>query len=388
MRVHLLLALAAAFPAFATPTVDPGIRDQLREISSGERERGMYALLRFYDSSIRDDRDIVDRAIFSGTSVERAAMLRGLCDRWPPGGTLDRTDTERVLEGLESLDVAMRSAAIECIDRLAPAKAATARAEQLAKVEGRGLPPVITRAILTFVIRRPDKSAAEALGRIARTEIKGGSQFTELTPDGAWLAAALAANGTNVEPFFSDTLKDSAASNYVLQTRLDGIRAAGGSADALAALLETATVAVDRNLRREAVDFLMALPAEPRAKAVLALESRLGDIDGQLRARIVRELSREAANADAATEKMIVAALADVFPDLRLQAIAGLFDRAVAGTLTPDALAAARAAAAAEKDSLVAGAFRTLFVKAAERKPAPATATEPPPQPTPAPTQK
>lgn len=392
-----LLLLAGALPALAKPSVDPAIRHRLGNISSVERERGMYALLRFYDPTIRDDRDLLDRAVFSGTSVERAAMLRGLCDRRPAGGTLDRAGTDRVLEGLESLDVAMRSAAIECLDRLPPAKAAALRVEQLGKVEGSGLPPVITRAVLTSVIRHPDRKAAEVLARVARTELRGGSQFTELTPDGAWLVMALAANGTPVEPFFSDTLKDAAKSNYVLQTRLDGIRAAHGEEAALAALIETANVAVDRFLRREAVDYLLVLPAASRAKAMTAIESRLGDVDGQVRARLVRELSREAANADIATEKMIVRALGDVFPDLRVQAVAGLFDRAAAGTLAADALAAATIAAAAEKDSLVAAAYRALFAKAAQMAPLPATPTSSPspspssspsPSPSPSPTPR
>lgn len=363
--------LLAGAPARAATTVDPAIRENLGAPSSVDRERGLYALLRFHDPSVIDDREVVDRAYRSGGVIERAAILRGACDR-APADSLGRTNTERVIEALDSLDVGLRSAAIECLDRLPPAQGSALRLEQLEEVRGRGLPPVLIRAVLSSVVRHADPRTAEILGRYASTELRGSSQFSALTAEGAWLVLALAANGTDVEPMFSDTLKLSAATDYPLQTRLNGIRAGRGDEAALSALVETANVAVDKFLRRDAVDFILAMPAERRAKAVAALESRLGDIDGPLRARLVREISREAANADAATEKMLVRAMSDVFPDLRVQAIAGLFDRAAAGTLSVDALAAARRAASSEKDPLVAAAFRALFARAADVAKAPA----------------
>lgn len=360
--VALLLAGA---PARAASTVDPVVRQGLSAPSSADRERALYALLRFHDPSVIDDREIVDRAYLNGTAIEKAAILRGACDRAPlaAADTLDRKNTDRVIEALDSLDVALRSAAIECLDRMPSARAATLRLEQLEEVRGRGLPPILIRAVLTSVVRHADPRTAEVLARYASTELRGSSQFSSLTAEGAWLVLALAANGTNVEPMFSDTLKSSAAADYPLQARLNGIRAGRGDETALAALVETANVAVDHYLRRDAVDFILAMPATRRAKAVAALDSRLTDIDGWLRARIVREISREAANADAATEAMLVHTLLDAFPDLRVQAVAGLCDRAAAGILSPAALSDARELARGEKDPLVAAAYRALFAK-------------------------
>lgn len=392
----LALGLVAAEPARATTMIDPAVRESLSAPSSADRERGLYLLARTLDATVLDDRELMDRAYQQGTPIERAAILRGACDRAPLAGeTLGRVHTQRVIEALDSLDVGLRSAAIDCLDRLPADQAATLRLEQLDDVRGRGLPPVLIRAVITSVVRHADPKTAEVLARYASTELRGSSQFSALTAEGAWLVLAMAANGTNVEPMFSDSLKASTASDYALQTRLNGIRAGRGDDAALTALVETANVAVEKFLRRDAVDFILAMPAARRAKAVAGLESRLGDIDGPLRARLVREISREAANADVATEKMLVRVLDDVFPDLRVQAIAGLFDRAAARTLTVDALATARRMAASEMDPLAIAAYRALFAKAEEvtKTPAPtpvpsetpAAAPSPAPSATPAP---
>ena len=366
-----LAALFVGLPGRAATTVDPAVRETLSAPSSADREDALYALMRLHDPLVADDRAIVDRAFLAGIAIERAALLRGVCDRWSPDLTLSRTNTERVLEALGSVDVDVRSAAIDCIDRL-PARTATAmRIEQLEHVKGSGLPPQVLRAVLWSVARDPDARSTEILRRFAATELRDGSQFSAITEEGSWLILALAATGTNFEPMFSDSLKVSAESDYALKLRLDGIRAAKGDDAALAAVIDTANLAVDRFLRREAADLILAMPDARRAKAVLALEGRLDDVDGPLRARIVREISREAANADLATEKMLVHAASDVFPDLRVQAVLGLFDRAAAGTLSVDALASARRLAETENDPLVIAALRALFAKASKPTPSP-----------------
>lgn len=355
------LLLLLAMPAVAATTIDPAVRATAEGSFSGDRERGIYEIMRFYDATVRDDRDLVDRAIFAGTSIERAAALRGMCDR-TPREPLDRTATDRVMNALDAPDVALRTAAIECLERLPAKAAADLRLEQLADVDGLGMPPVLTRAVLGSLVRNPDPRASESLSRYAaRLELKGGSQFTELTPDGAWLVLAMAANGSDVEPLFSDGLKLTAEKDYALKARINRIRAARGDAKALASVIETATVAVDPWLRREAVDLLLTLPAPQRRQVLLALESRLGDVDGPVRARIVRELSRDAVSLDAAGEAMLVKAASDVFPDLRVQALAGLFDRAIAGSLTAPVRAELELAARREKDPLVLAAYRALF---------------------------
>lgn len=372
-------ALFVGLPGRAATTVDPAIREALSAPSSADREDALYALMRLHDPLVADDRAIVDRAFLASIAIERAALLRGACDRWAPDLTLSRTNTERVLEALGSVDVDVRSAAIDCIDRLPDRTASAMRVAQLEQVKGSGLPPQVVRAVLWSVARDPDARSAEILRRFATTELRDGSQFSVITEEGSWLILALAANGTNFEPMFSDSLKVSAESDYTLKLRLNAIRAAKGDDAALAAVIETANLAVDRLLRREAADLIFAMPDARRGKAVLALEGRLHDIDGPLRARIVREISREAASAAPATERMLVRAASDVFPDLRVQAVTGLFDRAAAGTLSVDALASARRLAETEKDPLVTAALRALFAKASDVAKAPAPSPAPSP---------
>ena len=382
-RLVLTAALAAGFAAIAsaTPpaaraatTVPRAVRDQLAASFSGDRERGLYALMRFYDPEVHDDRLLVDRAMFGATSLELAAALQGLCDRAPESdGTLSARQADRVKQALDSGDVAVRAAAVECLERFPAKSAVELRLQQLRDVNGAGLPPVLTRAILAAVTRHPDPRYVEILTRFAnRLEVKAGTQLNELTPEGARLVLALAANGTDVEPMFSETLRLASEKDYVLRARLNRIRAAGGDAAALSALVETANVAFDVNLRREAVDLLLSLPDGTRERALAALAERLGDIDGMVRARIVREASREAVAGGETAEAILRRALLDPYPDLRVQAAAGLFDRAVAGVLTPEAVAAVRVAASTEKNPLAAAALGKVLLAEASQRTGPA----------------
>lgn len=369
MRRALPALLQRLLPAFlpvllGAATVDPAIREKLDAGFSGDRERGTYALLRFHDRDVRDDREIVQRTFFAGTSIERAAALRGLCDRAPGPRGLSTAEVEWIVDALAAPDVGMRIAAIECLERLLPPRSHELRLRQLEEVPGRGLAPAVSRAILRSIVRQPAPLYEEVLARYGtRLELKSGTQFTEITADGAWLLTAMAAHGMDVEPLFSGTLELASETDDTLRARLNRIRAAGGDGAALSALVETANVAFDRGLRREAVERLLSLPWPDRVKAVEAMSSRMDDVDGPLRALLVRELSREAAEGGPAWEAMLVRALSDPFPDLRLQAAAGLFDRRAAGRLSDGAIAAARAAAAGETDPLARAAFRALLAE-------------------------
>lgn len=342
--------------------VDPAIATKLSAGTSGERERGAYAVARTYDPESLDDRALVGRALLSSAGAERAAVVRGLCDRAFPGG-LPRSALEAVLAAFDDKDPNVVAAATGCLDRLSESSARTLFLEQLDASRGRGSGSTATFALLAAAARRPDPklrerivAAADALGvRVTNTPLV-------IDAPTARVLAALAANGVNVAPALKEDVKRSSKPEPADAARRNAVRGAGGDAKAVDALVETANVGFDLVLRREAMDMIAVLPGEARRRALGALAlPRLEDFDGGVRARLMDELTREGATDLPWIEAALLRAARDPFPDLRLQAAAALMDRAAAGLLTDAGGVEVTRLAGEEKDPAVLAVLRGVL---------------------------
>lgn len=361
--------------------VAPAVKEALSDGQSLRRERGAYALGRTYDPASYIERGLVDRAFLSGSGAERAAALRGLCDRSFPEG-LPTQVRRRIDEALEEKDPSVVAAGAECLDRLSPEAALPVLTKALESATSRGLGAPTTMSLLLAAGRLPCRPApvvpgasnADPCAKLQEAALEAG-RWLGVRLDGkparidgvrARVLAVLAANGVDVEAALAEEMVEATGPGPALVARKNRVRAGAGDAAALSALVETANVAADLHLRREAMDLLSSLPRERRVRTYRALEPRLGDFDGGVRARLVRGLSRDALADDPVVERMLRKALEDGYADLRLEAAAGLHDRAAAGLLSDEAKADVREARARESDSLV----EAVLGAALERAPA------------------
>ena len=299
------------------------------------RNRASLALARTHDPEDGTVRARLERILVGGAADQRVQVIRGLTTRpWPSG--MPEEVERRLVKLLEDPDPSIRGAVLDGFRYLPPERAGDLllaeekRAERRASATGMRdrihrigmeIGEARMRPLLAREIHRRTESLRWRQECTLQTCLEEAVVLAWLGEDVSFLTKRYRATGWHVEP-------GSQLVTYQDGLRLLRIRAAGGDAGAVTDLVREAREAIDPDVRRTVLAWLVSLPPALRSDVFGAVMTAAGDPAPAVRRQGMSVLSAHAARHRdfAQSVPVLLDALGDHDPEIRLDASLALWD--------------------------------------------------------------